>query len=394
MADITQADRPNYPDNPSSIGDFQEMVKNKPESWFEYFVKLGTYVNALESEHADLLTQANSWQQDATEKSLEVNRLYAQVAALQAQNATHLAAVNSDRSPATRSQKIPDPDRFNGDREKLENFRLMVVLKLKGNEDWYTTEQDRLRYIFSRLEGAAQQQVISRVRLDGSIDFTSTDALWTVLERAFGDPDRKGTAQRTVQNLRQRNREFHIYLAEFQRHIEYTGFNEEAKKTALLNGISSELRELLVTQDIENTSLDDTIHVCQRLDQRHRAAQALQRRPFDSRASFGSPHATPRTPVTPTLARFSSPSPVTSSSPTELMDLSAARVQRGPLTDAEKRRRREQGLCLYCGDGQHRVLNCPRKPKFNSPRLTGDAAAVTPSSTVSTSPRPASPENA
>jgi hypothetical protein len=210
-------------------------------------VKLGTYVNALESEHADLLTQANSWQQDATEKSLEVNRLYAQVAALQAQNATHLAAVNSDRSPATRSQKIPDPDRFNGDREKLENFRLMVVLKLKGNEDWYTTEQDRLRYIFSRLEGAAQQQVISRVRLDGSIDFTSTDALWTVLERAFGDPDRKGTAQRTVQNLRQRNREFHIYLAEFQRHIEYTGFNEEAKKTALLNGISSKLRELLVT---------------------------------------------------------------------------------------------------------------------------------------------------
>ena len=62
MADITQADRPNYPDNPSNVEDFQEMVKNKPESWFEYFVKLGTYVNALESEHANLLTQADSSQ--------------------------------------------------------------------------------------------------------------------------------------------------------------------------------------------------------------------------------------------------------------------------------------------------------------------------------------------
>jgi hypothetical protein len=394
MADTTQADRPNYPDNPSNIADFEEMVKNKPESWFEYFVKLGTYVNALESEHANLLTQAESWQEDATKKDLEVNRLYAQVAALQAQNSTHLATVNSDRSPATRSQKIPDPDRFNGDRDKLENFRLMVVLKLKGNEDWYPTEQDRLRYIFSRLEGSAQQQVISRVRLDGSIDFTSIEELWTVLERAFGDPDRKGTAQRTIQNLRQKNREFHVYLAEFQRHIEYTGFNEEAKKTALLNGISSELRELLVTQDIENTSLDDTIHVCQRIDQRHRAAQALQRRPFTPRASFGSPHASPRTPATPTPAPLYSPSPITSSSPAELMDLSAARVQRGPLTDAEKRRRREQGLCLYCGDGQHHVLNCPRKPRFASPRLTGDSGTIMPSSTVTASSRPTSPENA
>jgi hypothetical protein len=270
----------------------------------------------------------------------------------------------------------------------------MVVLKLKGNEDWYPTEQDRLRYIFSRLEGSAQQQVISRVRLDGSIDFTSIEELWTVLERAFGDPDRKGTAQRTIQNLRQKNREFHVYLAEFQRHIEYTGFNEEAKKTALLNGISSELRELLVTQDIENTSLDDTIHVCQRIDQRHRAAQALQRRPFTPRASFGSPHASPRTPATPTPAPLYSPSPITSSSPAELMDLSAARVQRGPLTDAEKRRRREQGLCLYCGDGQHHVLKCPRKPRFASPRLTGDSDTIMPSSTVTASSRPTSPENA
>jgi hypothetical protein len=394
MADITQADRPNYPDNPSNIADFQEMVKNKPESWFEYFVKLGTYVNALESEHANLLTQADSLQEDATKKDLEVNRLYAQVAALQAQNTTHVAAVDSDRSSASRSQKIPDPDRFNGDRDKLENFRLMMILKLKGNEDWYPTEQDRLRYIFSRLEGAAQQQVISRVRLDGSIEITSTEELWTILERSFGDPDRKGTAQRTVQNLRQRNREFHVYLAEFQRHIEYTGFNEEAKKTVLLNGISSELRDLLVTQDIENTSLDNTIHICQRIDQRHRAAQALQRRPFTPRASFGSPHTSPRTPATPTPAPLFTPSPIPSSSPAELMDLSAARVQRGPLTDAEKRRRREQDLCLYCGDGQHRVLNCPRKPRFASPRLTGDSVVIMPSSTASTSPCPTVPENA
>lgn len=382
MADLAQADRPTYPDNPSTTEDFQEMVKNRPDSWFQYLAKLGTYVNALESEHASLLTQADSWQRDVSDKDLEINRLYAQVTALQAQSAGDPLTTGSYRSPATRSQKIPDPDRFNGDRGKLENFRLMVVLKLKGNEDWYPTEQDRLRYIFSRLEGAAQQQVISRIHLDGSIDFHTTEELWTVLEQAFGDPDRKGTAQRAVQNLRQRNREFHVYLADFQRHIDYTGFNEEAKKIALLNGISVELRDLLVTQDIENAGLDDTIKTCQRLDQRHRATQALHKKTFLPRAPFGSPPPSPGTPITP-APRYTMPF-TGLPSPPEPMDLSAARVQRGPLTDAEKQRRREQGLCLYCGDDQHRVLNCPRKPPFNSPRINGNTASVTPSSASST----------
>lgn len=381
MADLAQADRPAHPDNPSNAEDFQEMVKNKPEQWFQYLAKLGTYVNALESEHVSLLTQADSWQQDISQKDLEINRLNAQMTALQAQSTRESGVTESHRSSAIQSKKIPDPDRFDGDRDGVENFRLMMVLKLKGNDVWYPAEQDRLRYIFSRLEGAAQQQVISRIRLDGSIDFASTGELWAVLERAFGDPDRKGTAQRTIQDLRQRNREFHVYLANFQRHIDYTGFNEEAKKTALLNGISVELRELLVTQDIKNADLDDTVKICQRLDQRHRATQALHKRSFVPRTSFGSPFPSPGTPVTPTPRRPASPSV----SPTlpEPMDLSAARVQRGPLTNAEKRRRREQGLCLYCADEQHRVLNCPRKPKFNSPRMTGHLAAVTPSSAPS-----------
>ena len=43
---------------------------------------------------------------------------------------------------------------------------------------------------------------------------------------------------------------------------------------------------------------------------------------------------------------------------------------RGPLTDAEKARRKQKGLCLYCADPNHDWANCPRRlasaPKANA----------------------------
>ena len=37
--------------------------------------------------------------------------------------------------------------------------------------------------------------------------------------------------------------------------------------------------------------------------------------------------------------------------------------RRGPLSDAEKQRRRAHHLCLYCGHPGHIVVNCPHKPR-------------------------------
>jgi hypothetical protein len=34
-------------------------------------------------------------------------------------------------------------------------------------------------------------------------------------------------------------------------------------------------------------------------------------------------------------------------------------IHRGPLSEAEKRRRRENHLCLYCGSNQHLRAVCP-----------------------------------
>lgn len=59
------------------------------------------------------------------------------------------------------------------------------------------------------------------------------------------------------------------------------------------------------------------------------------------------------------------------------MEIDATRIsrQRGPLSQAEKDRRRREGLCLYCGNSGHVANDCPNKGKKtgNSGKGSGKA---------------------
>ena len=55
------------------------------------------------------------------------------------------------------------------------------------------------------------------------------------------------------------------------------------------------------------------------------------------------------------------PKPVTRDGPTP-MEIESTQC-RGPLSDAEKQRRRVHCICLYCGGPGHIAVNCPHKPR-------------------------------
>jgi len=53
----------------------------------------------------------------------------------------------------------------------------------------------------------------------------------------------------------------------------------------------------------------------------------------------------------------------------------ATAIPRGPLSAEERQRRRDNNLCLYCGNGGHLAQNCPNAPPARSiPR--GDSTSV------------------
>jgi len=84
--------------------------------------------------------------------------------------------------------------------------------------------QHRLAYAVGFLKGKAYEEILLLID-EGTINIASVEALITILENAFGDPDRVRTAQRNLQALRQKNRNLSDYLADFQRYAAEVSWN-------------------------------------------------------------------------------------------------------------------------------------------------------------------------
>jgi uncharacterized protein DUF4939 len=386
------------PDAPANAAQFAEMVKGKPEQWYIYVDRVLREFRETQQFADSLVEEQNNLQERLKELQQQLNQANHEGRLLQEQldearrHQTGPPTLTSQPDRMTKSEKIPDPEPFDGKRSELAPFIASLRLKLLMNRDRFPTVQERLTYAFSRLAGNARNQILPYVTATG-IGLEDEEALIAHLELAFGDPDRKGTAQRCIQTLRQKNREFSVYFAEFNRHVQDTGYNDEAKKSALMAGLSDELKALLIHTDTQEMNVQELAAHCQKLDSRYRANLAASSHTARPRLfQRQGPLAFRPAPITPSPTQsfaqlpFVSPmtprpQPAVSPPIGEPMDLSAAETRpRAPLSAEEKQRRREMGLCLYCGLPNHVAAACPSKPKsfLRTFSLDGQSPAATP----------------
>ena len=177
------------------------------------------------------------------------------------------AVANAQPAPPPASFPVPDPERYDGNREKLPLFKSHLLMKLQGDDARFPTEQHKLRYKVGLLQGNAFAQIQPYI-LETTIDFTNVTALLNVLEAAFGDPDRTGTAERKLETLKQANRDFSTYYAEFSPHVANTQWNDAAKKTALSRGLSNEIKDALALADQVPEAYGEFASYLQLLDNR------------------------------------------------------------------------------------------------------------------------------
>ena len=145
--------------------------------------------------------------------------------------------------PQPQLTKIPDPDKYDGDRETLPNFLLQLRLKAPTLPD----EQSRLRYAISLLKDRALSQIRPHVR-SGRIELDNLEALISKLEAAFGDPDRTATAERKLMALKQNNRDFSTFFAEFSKYAADLEWNDIAKRSIMRSALCHELKVDLIAQ--------------------------------------------------------------------------------------------------------------------------------------------------
>ena len=176
-----------------------------------------------------------------------------------------------------RNPKFPNPDPFGGAGDELEPFKFNMRTKLQANGDWYLIEKGKLNYAFSRLKSLAQNQIFPKMNPNNILKINTVEKLLQCFDINFGDHNKKQTVQNKINALKQKKKPFHEYLAEFQRHINDTGYDVANQKYCFFAGMQWELSMLLVQHDTDLLTFDEMVKLSTSLTSR--AQLANQNRP-------------------------------------------------------------------------------------------------------------------
>jgi hypothetical protein len=270
---------------------------------------------------------------------------------------TPLAPVQSSRL----SERLPDPAIFDGDRKDFRRFQAKIHQKMKTNADRFPTAHERMSYVTNRLEGQAYAQILPFI-LEGECQLPDYPDVLRVLERAYGDPNRVNNARKDLFRLKQQNKEFAAFYAEFQRLALEGEVSEDSQITLLESALSRELKTQLTSVDAPDHDIHKFAEFLQKLENKRRYYNDLtDTRPVRPTSTVANTHSAPaRIPIVTTTAQRAAPALADPNA----MDLSAARR---PQPGYQPSGRKERGECYRCGSAQHRVANCTIPPPAMRP---------------------------
>ncbi|KAI0992076.1 hypothetical protein K3495_g16110, partial [Podosphaera aphanis] len=245
-------------DPPSTFEEFTTQYTAGPNNLFRQITAL---VQRIRHDRDTARTQLTSATQEIETLEEQCNQLNVDLSIARAGHRTTAstsAAVEApSHSPAFRSEKFPDPEKFNGTRAKLPGFITQLRMKLEVNDDRFRNESAKVIYSISRLEGRALDQIVPLVNAKPSAPFSSIVAFIAHLEASFGDPDPRGTALQELNELRQGSGDFASYYTNFLRIIAYLDYNESAKIDALSKGLADELKDAMAFKIDRPASLEE-----------------------------------------------------------------------------------------------------------------------------------------
>ena len=106
----------------------------------------------------------------------------------------HHANSPSITTTSHREQKIPDPPLFAGDRSKARAWIMDMRLKLTADTQLFRTEQAKMIYIKSRLEGPVKNQIHPFIHDDLIFKFADANTMFSFLTSLYDDPDQRRSA--------------------------------------------------------------------------------------------------------------------------------------------------------------------------------------------------------
>ena len=278
----------------------------------------------------------------------------------------HLSEVPTVLTSTTNSRssepKVANPEYYQGQRNKLSTFITQVAMVIALQPSRFPNEKSKVLYAGSYLRDTAFLWFQPWVTATPPPSFmTDFQEFCHELRRTFGDPDEVATAERHLYTLRQKG-SASSYVADFTRYAVLVHWNDEAKASQFYRGLKDFIKD-----EMAKTGRPSSLRALQE------AAIRLDNRVFERQIEKGE-HMGNNFSQSTRPSQFREQTTTTKTQHTFTPRLRAtvpaqAITKRGKLTPAEYQRRKDNNLCLYCGDKGHSVSNCPKAPQQGANKI-------------------------
>ncbi|XP_069895170.1 retrotransposon Gag-like protein 3 [Dipodomys merriami] len=234
------------------------------------------------------------------------------------------------------------PLAFSGDAQKLPEFLIQLSSYMRVRGHLYPTEAALVSFVGNRFSGEARRWFQPLLDIQSPL-LEQFESFIQVLQDTFDNPEDLEDANHRIRQLCQGEGPVHQYATHFHLLAQELKWNEGTLCIQFQKRLASSMGNELSRRSLL-AKLSDLIIHCVRLEEKNSGAAALD-------SSGPSPAEEKEGPENP---------------PAENQPVQAA-SNRPHLSEAERARRREGHLCLYCGHPGHFARDCPVKPHRAQP---------------------------
>ncbi|XP_048192367.1 retrotransposon Gag-like protein 3 [Perognathus longimembris pacificus] len=229
------------------------------------------------------------------------------------------------------------PLAFSGDAQKLPEFLIQLSSYMRVRGHLYPTEAALVSFVGNRFSGEARRWFQPLLDIQSPL-LEQFESFIQVLQNTFDNPEDLEDANHSIRQLCQGEGPVHRYATRFHFLAQELKWNEGTLCIQFREGLASSMGNEVSHRSLL-ANLSDLIIQCVHLGQKRSEAAGLV-------PSGPSPSEEREEPENP---------------PAENQPVQAA-SNRPHLSEAERARRREGHLCLYCGHPGHFARDCPVKP--------------------------------
>uniref|UniRef100_A0A3P9LGA0 Gypsy retrotransposon integrase-like protein 1 n=1 Tax=Oryzias latipes TaxID=8090 RepID=A0A3P9LGA0_ORYLA len=321
----------------------------------------------LLTHQAEAITLLSSAQWDLFRRLDSITQFLSASTSQHANSAAAAQDPDSVNKATSVSADIPEnvrlqPEPFYGNVDAFGGFLLQCQLIFQQAPRYYHSDHSKISLIVNSLRSKALQWAQAFLA-SHPIAHLPYDSFIGEFRLVFDQPRKQEEAVRRLLSLKQGNRPVSDHLIDFRILAVEAGWPDSALKGVFYQSLNERIKDHLCSQP-EADSFEDLVTAALRSDIRLRERFAEQRRK------------SPVNPSPPMHAVQPSNRETLDNVPHEPMQIGHSK-----LSPEERDKRRDEGLCFYCGQAGHMVSDCRARLKLPSPPLDnrprgGDAELI------------------